>query len=97
MLAVSIGSRLVLTACSEATLAVPVFVLATVAVTGAAAAMPLGSSSTRRRLAAALPTGWSRKRSPATGAGPAMSMRNPSTTSPAAMLRTRPSRKRVSW
>ena len=49
--------------------------------TGAAAASPFGSSSTRVVLRAAALTGWSRKRSRAAGAGAAMSTRKPSTTS----------------
>ena len=58
---------------------------------GEAAARPRGSSSTRRMLLAARVTGCSRKRSLAAGAGAPTVMRTPSTVSPLAMLRTRPS------
>ena len=67
---------------SEAIAAVPVLAAATDAVTGAAAAMPFGSSSARTIDRVAGETGWSRKRSRAAGAGAAMSMRKPSTTLP---------------
>lgn len=47
MVAVCVGSTLGLTTVSAAIAAVPVLALAAVAVTGDAAAMPRGSSSTR--------------------------------------------------
>ena len=85
-----------LTARSDATLAVPVLAAPSVAVTGDAAAMPRGSSSTTCMPLTARATGCSKKRSVAEGAGGPMSMRTPSTTSPLAIVRTRPSDKRVS-
>jgi hypothetical protein len=84
-----------LTATSEATAAVPVLAAATDAVTGAAAAIPFGSSSARTIDRVAGETGWSRKRSRAAGAGAAMSMRKPSTTLPFVTVCAVPSLRRV--
>ena len=97
MLALSVRSAEALTARTDATLAVPTLLVPVLAVNEAAAAMPRGSSSTRRMSAAAWPTGRNRKRSAAAGSGALTSMRKPSTTSPLATLRTTPSLKRVNW
>ena len=68
MVAIRFGLIDGLTAASEATAAVPVLPAPVVAVTGEAAAMPFGSSSTRAMSRAAVETGCSRKRSRAAGA-----------------------------
>ena len=73
------GFTALLTTRSSPMVALPVLVVPRVAVTGEAAAMPRGSSSTRFMSRAAPLTGCSRKRSPTAGAPPVSWMFIPST------------------
>ncbi len=96
IVAVRFGLSDALTAASDVTAIEPVFAGATDALTGDAAAMPFGSSSARAIVRIEGDTGCSRKRSRVAGAGAAMSIRKPSTTSPLVTVCAVPSLSRVS-